>query len=1155
MPENCPSQNDLKRLLLDEPGTEAVAEHLNSCEACQRTAEFLTCSLEPLVQELALLLEPPELSRTTSAIPVETSESTLAGAGSGSTKQELKGCNSSDTTFARHRLLGLLGAGGMGTVCLAEHLDLGTKRAIKFLSEPRVFDVEAIQRFQREWRAIGQIEHPHLARALDCGQERHVNFLVLEYVDGVTLDEVVRQAGPLSASDTAEIGRQIAAGLAELHRHGFVHRDVKPSNVVLGRDGKVRVIDFGLACLHEGVEPGDALTGHHQLVGSPAYMAPEQFQNSRTTDPRSDLYSLGCTLLMLLAGSPPFSVRERSIWDIATDHSSPDIPSVSERRLNVPPEFADLIRRLMEPDPVERIPNATEAERQLACFTAGTNLLGIAARLNPSAITELPSDLLARIRMAADDTTTAFTRASSVNDTGRSTGKRWSITIVMVGLVLASLVLMFPPGESGTSAVTPLPETAGETFPAPVPPQVDTVPSVARSVFPARELPDLAPEKHDWIPGEPLSPAALTTSPIHVPGILSWTWETKSARGLISAIRTSFDGTRVACGSADGCLRLYGLPDLDLRKILVGHVSITSIRWVTDSVVIVSDEGGTVRLWNVEQGKVLRTWTNQQTPAWDADVSADGNQIALAGAGNRCQIRNIRDDQSQKLLRTAHSYVAAWSPTEKWLATASEQNLRMFELLDSPTDRHSWQLSRRIRSAEWNASSHTVAVVPEWGASCFLIDAKDGQISSEIPLAANSVQMCRWSPDNERLAILTRDKVVLANRSGSILSEIPLTSGTMLVFDWIDNSSILASPRYSKGVERIRLDESSSTNLGLQHYSRGATVRSGLNGAVIASGTGLFQFRESELRPFKTGSDQSEIALLGLCVTKGGNGTVLVPDHGLVRTTDELAAEWQDWGGPDSKPVDGSGHPTSDQAAVLYENGEVWIWNQGSPLTLQRKLDTITFHSHVYWSPDGTMLAASIKDRLVIWDPAKPDGGFKFDWKIVPGGERAAWSPDSKSIATSSVLGIRVFSLTTGEEIALLKGQTHYSNHGIVWSPDGRRIAAQTDSAIRIWETETWTPSLVIPVNPAFAGCRPLTWHPSGKTLLFASADGICREYDAETGQCQSTLLLLEENRFVAVTPTGELQQSTGLTDELVVVAETANGQKVLTPDEWQKRQ
>ena len=210
-------------------------------------------------------------------------------------------------------------------------------------------------------------------------------------------------------------------------------------------------------------------------------------------------------------------------------------------------------------------------------------------------------------------------------------------------------------------------ETAGKTFPAP--PPVNTAPSVTRSMFPARTLPDLVPEKHDWIPGEPLSPAALTTSPIHVPGTLSWTWETKSARGFISAIRTSLDGSLVACGSADGCLRLYGLPDLDLRKILIGHVSITSIRWVTGSVVIVSDEAGTVRLWDVEQGRILRTWTNQQTPAWDADVSADGSQIAIAGAGNRCQIRNIRDDQSQKLLRTAHSYVAAWSPTEKWLKT------------------------------------------------------------------------------------------------------------------------------------------------------------------------------------------------------------------------------------------------------------------------------------------------------------------------------------------------------------------------------------------------------------------------------------------------------------------------------------------------------
>jgi len=377
----------------------------------------------------------------------------------------------------------------------------------------------------------------------------------------------------------------------------------------------------------------------------------------------------------------------------------------------------------------------------------------------------------------------------------------------------------------------------------------------------------------------------------------------------------------------------------------------------------------------------------------------------------------------------------------------------------------------------------------------------------------------------------------------------------MLTFDWIDNGSILASSKYGLGVERIRLEESSSTNVGRQHYSRGATIRPGLNGTVVASGTGLFHVGKDGIHAFESTPELSEMALLGLCVTKGGNGTVIIPDHGLVRTTDDLTAEWQNSDGPDSKPVDASGHPANDKAVVLYENGEVWFWSQGAPLAFQRKLDNATFHSHIAWSPDGTMLAAGVKNRLVIWEPAKPDEEFKFDWRSGPGGEHAAWSPDSKFIATSSVEGIRVYSLATGEESALLKGQTHYSNYGIVWSPDGRRIAAQTDSAIRLWETKNWTSSLVIPVNPAFAGCTPLAWHPSGRSLLLASADGACREYDAATGRCLSSFLLLAANRFAAVTPTGELQQSTGLTEELVVVVETADGQRVLTAPEWLKLQ
>lgn len=1144
----CPSNDELKNWLLDEPADDKIADHLNECSACQSRALLVAKSVEPLLAELPLLFEKP--SKPGRRFQGESPQANNAAPSISVDRLGDADGLDAKPVFARHRLLGTLGTGGMGIVCLAEHIELGTLRAIKFLATDQVENSEAVLRFQREWRSISQIEHPHLARAIDCGEESGIHFLILEYIEGRTLNEVIWQSGPLAADVAAAIGAQAASGLATLHEHGFVHRDIKPSNILLGRDGVVRIVDFGLACLHDELSSDDLLTGTHQIVGSPACMAPEQFQSGPTADARSDLYALGCTLFTLLTGEAPYPTARKTIWQIATDHASPDVPDVRDRRSDVGADFALLVKRLMQPVPDERPANAVAVAEELARHGERGDLVDFVRNLEKSPPTRLPIGLLTRIRKAsvAPDPTVALNRPRKKIF---QRPKTWiSIALIAAGSVFIGLAVLagwqptgselnppslFPPGSDGQAS---LGTTSSEAV----------APTSLGSVFPQRRLPDLPPEQHDWQPNEPLGPAALTQAPREIAGIDSWTWETRSARGWVNAIRTSFDGSRIALGSADGGLRIYSLPDLELQKILVGHTSIASIRWVTDATLIATDESGVVRLWHVDDGKVLSSWGNSQTPTGDADISHDGRLLAIAAVRNGCRMGHITEELTTKIPRTGQAWVSTWSPTETLLACASEDKLRIVRVDDSAVEIFSRQFAGRIKSIEWHAGGELVAIAPEWGNVCLIHNVHTERADAEIRLEPRSIQSCRWSPDGKRLAILTRDKVVTTDRAGNIVGESPLTTGMANTFDWLDNRVILISPKYGQGLAKIDVGNNSTVQVGRHHYCRQTFVRQGIDRTLVASGTGLFGIQAGDVSLLWNADDMKD-EFLGLDVSNGGIQVAITAN----RTVQQIM-KGTDWVAEDlvelkAKPVDVSCHPTQELAAILCENGDVWFWRPGRSTEFRRKLTGANFHSHIAWSPDGTRIASGVGQRLVVWNPDQP---IADEQSFSPSGGDVAWSPDSKFVATSSAEGIRVFSLAGQKEIALLKGQTHYFTRGVAWSPDGTRVAALTETFLRLWETKTWKPAGVIPVNAASSGCVPLAWAPTTQSLVVASGDGVSREYDVSTGQSSGVAVLLDSKRYGAIDADGTIEQSVGLNDELVVIVENANGQNMLSRSEFE---
>lgn len=260
-------------------------------------------------------------------------------------------------------LVDRLGAGGMGEVLRAVHRRMDRTVAVKILPEHMLGTPNALARFEREARAAARLVHPNVVTAYDAGEQDGVHYLVTEFVDGPDLGTYVAAHGALSVPEAVDVVRQAAEGLAYAHGEGVIHRDVKPSNLLVDGRGRVRILDMGIARL-EHVDPSRAgddssdLTGTGTVMGTLDYMSPEQAMQSKDADARSDLYSLGCTLHFLLTGRRPYGGATPMIRLLA--HRESPLPALSELVPDVPDELAAVHQRLLAKAPADRFQTAEE---------------------------------------------------------------------------------------------------------------------------------------------------------------------------------------------------------------------------------------------------------------------------------------------------------------------------------------------------------------------------------------------------------------------------------------------------------------------------------------------------------------------------------------------------------------------------------------------------------------------------------------------------------------------------------------------------------------------------------------------------------------------------------------------------------------------------
>jgi eukaryotic-like serine/threonine-protein kinase len=277
----------------------------------------------------------------------------------------------------RYVLASPIGRGGMGEVWRATDSVLGRDVAVKTIDLRSLHDETGAARFEREARATAGLSHPGVVTVHDSGVEDHIAYIVMELLPGPTLADRIAD-GPVPVDEVVEVGRQVASALDAAHARGLVHRDIKPANVAYADDGRIRVLDFGIAQLGESTG-SQVLTATHTVMGTAEYLSPEQALGGRV-DGRADLYALGCVLYAMLAGRPPF----RSATPVATMmmHANDPVPDVRDLRPDTPDWLADTVHNLLAKDPDDRPAGAASLAAALAAHEA---VAGAATAVLPAA--------------------------------------------------------------------------------------------------------------------------------------------------------------------------------------------------------------------------------------------------------------------------------------------------------------------------------------------------------------------------------------------------------------------------------------------------------------------------------------------------------------------------------------------------------------------------------------------------------------------------------------------------------------------------------------------------------------------------------------------------------------------------------------------------
>ncbi|MHC4543355.1 MAG: ankyrin repeat domain-containing protein [Planctomycetota bacterium] len=1001
------------------------------------------------------------------------------------------------TIIGRYKLLEKIGEGGMAYVYMAEQEKPIRRRVALKIIKLGMDTKQVIARFEAERQALALMDHPNISKVLDAGAtETGRPYFAMELVKGISITEYCDK-NKLTTQERLDLFVQVCNAVQHAHQKGIIHRDIKPTNVMVTLHDDIavpKVIDFGIAkATSQKLTEQTLFTRYAQMIGTPEYMSPEQAQLSGLDiDTRTDIYSLGILLYELLTGVTPFDteklreagylemqriIREEEPLKPSTKLSTlgDTLTDVAEHRRASP----DLLQKLMRGDLDWIVMKSLEKDR--------TRRYGTATELSADIARHLYNE---PVQAAAPSVSYRLCKYIRRHRVGVMAGSLVTAALVL-GFVLATYGLVRARLDRDRSVQAEM-KAVGERERAEEQKQIaDRQRNEARrSLYCAHML----MARQDWEGGRVARLWELLDVHRPKPGdqdFRGWEWYYLQAllhkdlftlRGHTDAVRSvawNPDRRHLASASDDHTVRIWDAVEGKQISVLRGHTArVNSAAWSPDGRYLASaSDDETVKIWDWTTGKTILMLGEHKCPVSSVTWSPDSKQLASAGEDSKVRVWDAATGKESLYLlckeRTEPILSVAWSPDGKWLAVGHRPG----------PDGHGtvivWNMAtkkyrqlrdlkghRAINSVVWNPNSKLVACTTEH-MRIKVWDAAAGQRKFDLFDHKGWVNSASWSPDGQRLASVSNDQ-------------------TLKIWD----------------VETREVVVTFCGHTGPVH-----SVDWSPDGQRLA-----------------TGSE---------------DGTLKIWDA----TKKEEAANTRTFSNWVSSV---SWSPDGRRLATAYLRPTVEIWD---PVTGQVVL-TLQGHKYsvwcVTWSPDGKMLATASKDKMVkIWDAGSGQvlrtlRGHRSEVKSV------AFSPDGRRIVTGSYdQTIIVWDTQTGTELMSMP-EHDASVCSVSISPDGKRVASTSvDGKIKIWDPNTG--QVILSFRGGMSRVNALAWNPNASQLAASSNDGRIAVWETVGGRQVFSVQGHTGSAFsIRWSPDGR-QLASGGGDRTIKIRDAATGEEVIS--------